>query len=185
MDGGWGEWSDWAQCAHTGEGAQGDRCSCRQRQCDQPAPMNGGQRCVGHSHEVTNCTRHGGWTEWSAWSACSQTCGLAVKTRRRSCGNPEPAFGGRLCVGPDRDEIYCPSNPPCPVKSVPSVDGQWSDWEDWSECTASCGGGFRSRQRRCDSPPPQHGGAGKTMICQIFPIINRESIFICFLMSTF
>jgi chondroitin sulfate proteoglycan 4 len=83
---------------------------------------------------------------------------LAVKTRRRSCGNPEPAFGGRLCVGPDRDEIYCPSNPPCPVKSVPPIDGQWSDWGDWSECTASCGGGFRSRLRRCDNPPPQHGG---------------------------
>ena len=161
VDGGWGEWSEWSQCAHTGEGAQGDRCSCRQRSCDRPAPANGGGQCLGHSHEVTNCTRHGGWTEWSAWSACSQTCGLAVKTRRRSCGNPEPAFGGRLCVGPDRDEIYCPTNPPCPVKSVPPVDGQWSDWSDWTECTASCGGGFRSRQRRCDSPPVQHGGAGK------------------------
>ncbi|XP_032777784.2 semaphorin-5A isoform X1 [Daphnia magna] len=158
VDGGWGEWSEWAQCAHTGEGAQGDRCSCRQRHCDRPAPAHGGQRCLGHGHEVTNCTRHGGWTEWSAWSACSQTCGLAVKTRRRSCGNPEPAFGGRLCVGPDRDEIYCPSNPPCPVKSIPPIDGQWSDWGDWSECTASCGGGFRSRLRRCDNPPPQHGG---------------------------
>ena len=138
----------------------GDRCLCRQRHCDHPAPEHGGQRCLGHDQQVTNCTRHGQWTDWSSWSSCSQTCGLAVKTRRRTCGNPEPAYGGRLCVGPDRDEIYCPSNPPCPVKSTAPIDGQWSEWASWSECTAPCGsGGFRWRMRRCDSPVAQYGGA--------------------------
>jgi hypothetical protein len=37
-----------------------------------------------------------------------------VKTQRRTCGNPAPAHGGRVCVGQDRNEIYCTSNPPCP-----------------------------------------------------------------------
>jgi hypothetical protein len=29
-------------------------------------------------------------------------------------GNPEPAFGGRVCVGRDREEHYCDDLPPCP-----------------------------------------------------------------------
>lgn len=56
----------------------------------------------------------GQFTEWSSWSSCSQSCGLAVKSRRRVCGNPAPAFGGKMCIGPEKDEIYCTSNPPCP-----------------------------------------------------------------------
>lgn len=71
---------------------------------------------LGITIRVSNCTVHGGWTAWSGWSACSATCGVAVKWRRRACGAPAPINGGRLCVGPDRSEIYCTQNPPCPGK---------------------------------------------------------------------
>lgn len=65
--------------------------------------------------QVTNCTVHGDWTEWSEWSACSQSCGRdAVKTRKRTCTNPAPAFGGRVCVGQDNEYAVCIDNPPCP-----------------------------------------------------------------------
>lgn len=37
-------------------------------------------------------------------------------------------------------------------------DGGWGGWSGWSECSARCGGGFRMRTRRCDSPPPQSPG---------------------------
>lgn len=66
--------------------------------------------------QVSNCTVHGGWTSWSAWSQCSATCGVAVKSRRRSCTNPAPQHGGRVCVGVDHNEIYCHLLPPCPGK---------------------------------------------------------------------
>lgn len=99
-----------------------------------------------------------GWTEWSHWSACSQTCGIAVKTRRRTCGNPKPANGGRVCVGPDRAEIYCTNLPPCPIPKQPAIDGAWGPWGAWSDCSTKCGGGFRIRRRKCDNPTPQNGG---------------------------
>lgn len=67
--------------------------------------------------QVSNCTVHGGWTAWSSWSQCSASCGIAVKTRRRTCTNPEPRYGGRVCVGQERTEIYCHSLPNCPCMS--------------------------------------------------------------------
>ncbi|XP_055603585.1 semaphorin-5A [Uranotaenia lowii] len=170
VDGGWSAWSDWNKCAQAGAqpqaasngnedlAANSDSCLCRTRSCDNPSPKNGGKSCTGVSIAVTNCTVHGGWTDWSPWSACSQTCGMAVKTRRRTCGNPKPAHGGRVCVGPDRAEIYCTHLPPCPAPKQPPIDGGWGPWGVWGECSATCGGGFRIRRRKCDDPQPQNGG---------------------------
>ncbi|XP_071957134.1 A disintegrin and metalloproteinase with thrombospondin motifs 1-like [Antedon mediterranea] len=40
-----------------------------------------------------------------------------------------------------------------------AVDGGWSDYEnEWTKCSRSCGGGVRSKTRRCDTPPPAFGG---------------------------
>ncbi|XP_055544886.1 semaphorin-5A [Wyeomyia smithii] len=170
VDGGWSAWSDWSKCALIGNGQTNsantneelggntDSCLCRTRACDNPSPKNGGRPCTGISIAVSNCTVHGGWTDWSAWSACSQTCGMAVKTRRRTCGNPKPAHGGRVCVGPDRAEIYCSHLPPCPAPKQPPIDGGWGPWGVWGECSAACGSGYRIRRRKCDDPVPQNGG---------------------------
>ncbi|XP_014488967.1 PREDICTED: semaphorin-5B isoform X2 [Dinoponera quadriceps] len=177
VDGGWSAWSSWSPCQHgTGEQSSGhghvhshshnenaeniDTCQCQTRECNNPPPQHGGEGCTGARVRVTNCTVHGGWTAWSAWSACSQTCGFAMKSRRRTCTNPAPAFGGRVCVGHDHDDIVCIDLPPCPtpVKAVsPPQNGQWSSWGSWDECSQPCGG-IRMRKRICDNPPPKNGG---------------------------
>ena len=40
---------------------------------------------------------NGGYSIFSAWSACSKSCGAGTKTRSRSCTNPTPADGGSDC----------------------------------------------------------------------------------------
>lgn len=165
IDGDYGSWSTWFQCDYANPDkrvdSNGDYCQCRKRDCNNPAPANGGLPCAGPSLEVTNCTQHGGWTEWSDWSACSQTCDIGTKQRRRSCGNPTPSFGGRVCVGRDVDTQYCTNLPSCNtdvsiissaslVRESSSKD-LWGQWGSWSECSAECGRGFKTRSRKCFS----------------------------------
>lgn len=157
VDGGWSPWTRWSECDQVGNDAPGNRCFCRARSCNNPAPANGGKPCEGPMTEVTNCTRNGQWTEWSAWSACSQSCGLAVKSRRRMCGNPSPAHGGRICLGAEQEQLYCTSNPPCPVPTTAATitrEGGWTEWGPWTECSVRCGGGYQSRRRRCEPHVP-------------------------------
>ncbi|XP_046600130.1 semaphorin-5B isoform X1 [Neodiprion lecontei] len=177
VDGGWSSWSAWAPCQH-GTAVQmphshhghnyedtresTDMCQCQTRECNNPPPKHGGAGCVGTKVRVSNCTVHGEWTAWSAWSECSQTCGFAMKTRRRTCGNPAPAFGGRVCVGYDHTESVCLELPPCPTPAKaapPPKNGQWSQWSPWDKCSRPCGGGIRTRRRTCDNPLPSDGGA--------------------------
>ncbi|CAG5131022.1 unnamed protein product, partial [Candidula unifasciata] len=168
IDGGWSDWSQWSVCRQVGHDRLVEQCLCRLRSCDHPRPANRGWECRGPSMEISNCTVHGGWTEWSAWSACSQTCGFAMRQRTRQCGNPAPKFGGDTCTGSDKEEAYCSDSPECPM--VP-VDGDWSGWSGWSTCTANCNSGIQTRKRSCDRPPPIRGG--------IFCMGNREEWRMC------
>ena len=134
---------DFIQCPQNS-----DTCLCQLRECNNPAPKSGGQSCKGSKVRVTNCTVHGGWTAWSAWSGCGQSCGPAVKTRWRSCTNPAPQHGGRVCLGPDHEESFCIELPPCPnngkaiVQPPPTPQrGIWSGWGQWNTCSRPCGGG--------------------------------------------
>ena len=85
-------------------------------------------------------TVDGGWGNWSEWGRCNKECGGGFQLRLRSCNNPAPEHGGKLCVGSVVEERSCNTDP-CPV------DCEWEEWSEWSTCSASCEGGVESRSR--------------------------------------
>lgn len=54
------------------------------------------------------------WSDWRQWSACSATCGDALKTRSRTCVDPEPLYCGNFCNGPSSEKQLCQLDP-CPI----------------------------------------------------------------------
>ena len=52
-------------------------------------------------------TVDGGWSSWSDWGECSETCGAGVEERFRRCDSPSPQFGGRLCRGVKSERRPC------------------------------------------------------------------------------
>ena len=161
VDGGFSEWGPWTDCMSK----SGEQCKCRVRTCDSPEPRNGGKNCDEKtSIEILNCQVNGGWTAWSAWSSCkggpAQSCdysyaqGLstqpAIRTRFRTCTNPEPKFNGRVCIGLDQEEEVCTPDMLNPCVNLVN-NNQWTNWGAWEACTKNCDGGFQMRRRLCGS----------------------------------
>ncbi|XP_021053028.1 hemicentin-1 [Mus pahari] len=152
VDGRWATWSSWSACTVScGGGARK-----RTRDCSDPVPQYGGNKCEGtgvQSDFCNNdpCPTHGNWSPWSGWGTCSRTCNGGQMRRYRMCDNPRPSNGGRACGGPDTQIQRCNTDM-CPV------DGSWGTWHSWSHCSVSCGGGERTRKRLCDNPVPTKGG---------------------------
>ena len=127
----------------------------------------------------------GNYTEWSEWSDCSATCGGGSQVRSRKCTNPPPQHGGKNCddLGPAEQTQKCNPDPCCEFKfnwfkynqfifmffkhililffftpDRVAIDGNYTEWTEWTDCSATCGGGFQARSRKCTNPPPQNGG---------------------------
>ncbi|XP_061739556.1 hemicentin-1 [Nerophis ophidion] len=152
VDGKWSSWVSWGACSVSCAGGTRQRT----RQCANPAPQHSGRQCEGNDVHIDFCNSDpcpvsGNWGPWSSWGSCSKTCNGGQMRRYRTCDNPRPANGGRACAGSDAQIQRC-NTATCPV------DGNWGSWQPWGECSASCGGGEKTRVRLCNVPPPSHGG---------------------------
>ncbi|XP_067685279.1 SCO-spondin-like [Haliotis asinina] len=136
VDGGWSEWGEWVVvCAGSCGSVNGE--ANRTRTCDNPPPSTSGRPCSGgyiqRRYQVCHLdacigTVNGGWSEWSsATRACSATCGQSVNgtdTRTRTCTNPVPVNGGRVCSGNPLDtQIVTCQVPTCDNGQVAIVSG--------------------------------------------------------------
>ncbi|XP_059082826.1 spondin-1-like [Tigriopus californicus] len=104
-------------------------------------------------HAVPGCDA----SEWTDWSPCSVTCGKGISMRTRTFLMPEKA----AMLGCDRQMIQkemCASDVPicegnrfyisAPAGFLPDDMCATSEWSRWSECSTTCGKGFKSRTRR-------------------------------------
>jgi len=156
IDGSWGEWLQWSFCSVScGNGQRS-----RERFCDSPPPSYGGMLCSGVGAQSADCNIQlcpidGGWSNWMEWNSCSHSCNGGIRTRQRTCDNPDPQRGGKFCSGIAQERDRCGLTH-CPI------DGLWSQWTMWSHCSATCGRGVKTRSRDCSRPAPQGGGADCT-----------------------
>ncbi|XP_063057327.1 hemicentin-1 isoform X2 [Engraulis encrasicolus] len=152
VDGKWSPWVSWGACSVSCGGGTKQRT----RLCASPAPQHGGRQCEGNDVHIDFCNSepcpiHGNWGPWGGWGSCSRSCNGGQMRRHRSCDNPRPVNGGRTCAGSDTQTQRCGTTS-CPV------DGNWGPWQAWGECSASCGGGERTRRRLCNNPSPSNKG---------------------------
>jgi len=79
------------------------------------------------------------YSDWEAWSECTDSCGGGSKTRTRGV-KQEGENGGKECKDSEKKQTEDCNSENCPVDCV------ISDWQEWSKCTPDCSG-KRSRPR--------------------------------------
>lgn len=87
---------------------------------------------------------------WENWGPCDKDCKDGKRSRKRICNNPRPKYFGLPCQEAMNEFQKCPNEKPC------KEDGKYGWWSKWSECSANCGKGTQTRERKCT--PPVGGG---------------------------
>lgn len=116
VSGTWSEWGEWTKCSEKcGSGIRQRKRTCLEKHISNYA-LTWGTHCRGQYDELqechnNNCLLNGGWSGWSAWGPCSQSCGAGRRSRCRSCTRPVPSGNGTDCVGSKVEVGSCHRNP--------------------------------------------------------------------------
>ena len=100
----------WSSCSVVcGGGSQTRSVWCQRNDGTTVANSycGGGAPSSSQSCNTQACPVNGGWSDWSAWSSCSASCGGGTQTRTRTCTNPSPSGGGATCSGPATETQSC------------------------------------------------------------------------------
>jgi len=119
------------------------------------------------------------WSEWSAWSSCSASCGRGSRTKTRTCGSGEcggPSEVIESCLADKHCECSCQGNCKnqkssyyCALQkrrctkssyirricasscgTCPKCEcGTWGEWKPSGQCSEDCGTGTQKYVRTC------------------------------------
>ncbi|XP_039268979.2 A disintegrin and metalloproteinase with thrombospondin motifs adt-1-like isoform X2 [Styela clava] len=143
----WSNWQSWSACSVT----CGFGIMKRERFCkNSPSPAcrkTDSRACILKSCNEPDGTRklrdaltH---SKWGSWSRCSASCGIGITRRSRMCLNVN--YSPRKCLL--QQSRSCRGGRCAPQKK--SMTTNWKSWSPWTACSASCGGGQRTRTRTC------------------------------------
>jgi len=139
-------WSAWGACPVTcgGSFAKRFRTVLRYQRGSGKQCVDGGERqqqkCNEFPCPVKKDCR---WGDWSAYSACTTTCGGGQMSRSREVVQISE-HGGKSCDKMDSIIVVACNAQPCPSNSR---DCEFSTWGSWHACSQTCGIGTQHRNR--------------------------------------
>eukprot|EP00123_Amoebidium_parasiticum_P017037 comp23685_c0_seq4/m.40619 comp23685_c0_seq4/g.40619 ORF comp23685_c0_seq4/g.40619 comp23685_c0_seq4/m.40619 type:complete len:233 (-) comp23685_c0_seq4:196-894(-) len=169
----WGSWSAWGGCS----------VSCGQGQSTRmrvQVPTYANAVCTGSERQNKPCqmpacnTNPCAWRDWSAWGACSTTCGAGIAVRTRS--SYARSYGAK-CTASDKQAK------PCTIQACPKAC-TWNAWSAWGPCSATCGAAGVKTRTRTQNPATNGGapcvGSGREVAncglpaCPLAPVVSCQ-----------
>uniref|UniRef100_A0AAV2M8W4 GON domain-containing protein n=1 Tax=Knipowitschia caucasica TaxID=637954 RepID=A0AAV2M8W4_KNICA len=148
-------WSagDWEECSvKCGDGIQRREVFCQTGDLRSPVETD----CSPHTRPASSQSCRGEdcpsvyrWRE-GQWQACSQSCGSGLRQRALQCVDDQ---------GKEVHEVYCVNQikPPHVESCNPHACEYMWVTGDWSQCSVSCGRGYRHRLVSCSEAHTEKG----------------------------
>lgn len=131
-------WLEWGPCSVSCDGGY--------RMRERPCPLDFDDPLV--------CTELWGEINWESEACETQTCSSMTVSPTHSPTDEPTHSPSEL---PSKFPSFMPSLQPSesPTESPtdsPTMLVNWNEWGGWTDCTQTCNGGSRLRQRNCYSP---------------------------------
>jgi hypothetical protein len=162
----WNPWGSWGSCSASCAGGT----QSRTRTCSAKG------LCPGKGQESQECGSYGcpQFGPWGKWDVCTNPCGGGQRVRDRQCIT-DTAYCTAGKVGKD---------PVCTCGDMVLSDSgacnkhkcaEWGQWTPWGSCSADCGGGTKTRERKCDNDPAFCGTHPSDVSCQCSGVSSQET----------